>query len=129
MVDLDEAFLAKAQQSFLGAESEFVNGRYDNCANRCYYACFQAAIYALVLEGIRPVGPQAEWGHAFVQSRFAGDLIGRRKRYRASLRDVLSRNLLLRHTADYKVNQVSETQASRALRRTFEFISAIEERR
>ena len=41
-------FLAKAQESLAGAESEFAAGRYNNCANRCYYACFQAAIHALI---------------------------------------------------------------------------------
>ena len=34
-------FLAKAEESLAGAESEYANGRYNNCANRCYYACFQ----------------------------------------------------------------------------------------
>jgi uncharacterized protein (UPF0332 family) len=43
-------YLAKASESLLTAESEFVNGRYNSCANRCYYACFQAAIAALLIE-------------------------------------------------------------------------------
>ena len=33
-------YLEKAVESLAGAESEYVNGRYNNCANRCYYACF-----------------------------------------------------------------------------------------
>ena len=41
-------FLDKAAESFAGAESELANGRFNNCANRCYYACFQAAIVALL---------------------------------------------------------------------------------
>jgi uncharacterized protein (UPF0332 family) len=41
-------YLAKASESLLTAESELVNGRYNSCANRCYYACFQAAIAALL---------------------------------------------------------------------------------
>jgi hypothetical protein len=45
-------YLAKAAESLLSAESEYVNGRYNSCANRCYYACFQAAIAALLQEGI-----------------------------------------------------------------------------
>lgn len=45
-----ELFLLKALDSINGAESEFANRRYDNCANRCYYACFQAAISALLRE-------------------------------------------------------------------------------
>jgi uncharacterized protein (UPF0332 family) len=62
-------YLAKATESLLTAESEFVNGRYNSCANRCYYACFQAAIAALLCEGIRPRG---QWSHEFVQAQFVG---------------------------------------------------------
>ena len=45
-------FLNKSEESLAGAESEYANDRYDNCANRCYYACFQAAIAALLQAGI-----------------------------------------------------------------------------
>ena len=37
-------YLRKAEESLEGANSEFVNGRYNNAVNRCYYACFQAAV-------------------------------------------------------------------------------------
>jgi uncharacterized protein (UPF0332 family) len=62
-------YLAKASESLLTAESEYANGRYNSCANRCYYACFQAAIAALLGEGIRPAG---QWSHEFVQAQFVG---------------------------------------------------------
>jgi uncharacterized protein (UPF0332 family) len=62
------AFLAKAAESLAGATSEFVNGRYDNVANRAYYAALQAAIAALDLAGIHPPGAGVEWSHTFVQS-------------------------------------------------------------
>lgn len=75
------AFLEKARESLAGAESEYVNERYNNCANRCYYACFQAAIHALQQARIRPGGGQ--WGHDFVQGQFIGLLINRRKGYPA----------------------------------------------
>ena len=52
-------YLAKATESLLTAESEFVNGRYNSCANRCYYACFLAAIAALLREGMRPAGQRS----------------------------------------------------------------------
>jgi uncharacterized protein (UPF0332 family) len=48
------AYLEKAIESLAGAESEFANRRYNNCANRCYYAMFQAAIAALMAAGIHP---------------------------------------------------------------------------
>jgi uncharacterized protein (UPF0332 family) len=56
MIDVDDLFLQKAEESLAGAASEFVNARYDNAANRCYYACFQAAISALTREGLQPPG-------------------------------------------------------------------------
>ena len=47
-----EQYLAKALRSLQGAESEFANKRFDNAANRAYYACFQAALAALSNAGI-----------------------------------------------------------------------------
>jgi uncharacterized protein (UPF0332 family) len=69
---------------------------------RCYYSCFQAAIAALLRSGIRPRGRDADWGHGFVQAQFAGVLVGRRKQYGATLRDILPRLLELRERADYE---------------------------
>ncbi len=47
------AYLDKAIESLAGAESEFANRRYNNCANRCYYGMFQAAIAALIVADIQ----------------------------------------------------------------------------
>ena len=121
----DAVYLRKAEESLAGAESEFANGRYHNCANRCYYACFQAAIHALLGATIRPRG-EGNWGHEFVQAEFVGQLINRRKRYPANLCDVLARTIVLRHTADYTTDLVTETQAIRAVRRTREFVAAVQ---
>lgn len=123
-----QVFLMKAMECFAGAESEFAAGRYGNCANRCYYGCFHAAIAALLRDGITLSGPRAIWGHGFVQSQFVGQLINRRKVYPASLHDVLARNLILRHTADYTIEPVTGTQAARAMRRTQVFIEAVASR-
>jgi uncharacterized protein (UPF0332 family) len=118
-------FLTKAIESLLSAESEFVNGRYNSCANRSYYACFQAAIAALLNEGIRP---QGQWSHPYVHARFVGVLINQRKRYDSELRRVLADNQSLRDKADYRPEFVTSTQASRALRRTRQFVTAIRQR-
>jgi hypothetical protein len=67
VITRDDLFLEKARESLAGADSEFAQGRYDNCANRCYYACFQAAIWALDRAGIRPQGASGEWSHAMVR--------------------------------------------------------------
>src|SRR5919106_4795047 len=125
-MDQDGAiYLTKAIESLLTAESEFVNGRYNSCANRCYYACFQGAIAALLSQGIRPSG---QWNHQFVQAQFVGVLINQRKRYDAQLRRVLSDNQSLRDITDYRPEIVTATQPSRALRRTRQFVTAIRQR-
>lgn len=125
MLEASDLYLIKAEESLAGAESEFVNRRYNNCANRCYYSCFQAAISALARAGFRPQGRDGEWGHALVQARFAGDLVNRRKLYPAETRDVLARNLVLRLSGDYEEQPVTETESYRALRRTRGFVEAL----
>jgi uncharacterized protein (UPF0332 family) len=118
-------YVAKATESLQTAESEFANGRYNSCANRCYYACFLAAIAALLREGIRPAG---QWSHAFVQAPFVGVLINQRKRYAPELRRILADNQSLRDKADYRPALVSATQARRALDRTRLFVAAVRQR-
>ena len=115
-------YLVKANESLLTAESEFVNGRYNSCANRCYYACFQAAIAALLREGIRPRG---QWSHEFVQGQFVGVLLNQRHLYDRELRRVLADNQSLRDKADYRPELVTATQAERALRRSRTFVAAL----
>src|SRR5215475_11289319 len=118
-------YLAKASESMLTAKSEFVNGRYNSCANRCYYACFQAAIAALLREGIRPRG---QWSHEFVQGQFVGVLINQRHLYDRELRRVLADNQSLRDKADYRAELVTATQAGRALRRSRTFVATLRQR-
>lgn len=120
-------FLAKATESLATAQSEVANQRYNSCANRCYYACFQAAVAALLRAGVRSPRPDGRWSHAFVQAQFAG-LIVRRKQYPAPLRDALVRLLALRESADYTTDQISQTQALRAVRRAQEFVTAVQRR-
>ena len=76
-IDAGESYLDKARESVTGARVAYEAGRFNNSANRSYYACFQAAIHALILEGIRPPGGSSEWGHDFVPSQFVGNLINR----------------------------------------------------
>jgi uncharacterized protein (UPF0332 family) len=125
MVERDSAFLDRARESLAGAESEFVNGRYNNSANRSYYAVFQAAIYALLAAGIRPLGAVDHWGHDYVQAQFVGQLINRRKRYPADLRNTLEQNYRLRESADYRRDPVSEVRAARAAQRAELFVTAV----
>ncbi len=120
-------YLLKAEESLSGAESEYANRRYQNCANRAYYACYQVAVAALLHASIRPLG--SRWGHDTVQAQFVGELINRRKQYPSSLRDTFERLFLLRQTADYAADLVSEIQAARSLRRARDFVTTIQETR
>jgi uncharacterized protein (UPF0332 family) len=120
-------YLRKALESLAGADSEFANGRYNNCANRCYYACFQAAIAALIRDDIRPPRTNGEWSHDFVRAQVDGVLIHRRKRLPPALRGTLHRDLSLRLTGDYAGDDVSRTEAERAVRRCRYFVEAVQE--
>jgi uncharacterized protein (UPF0332 family) len=124
---MDEAqhYLAKAQESLAGAESELAHHRLNNCARSAYYACFQAAIAALLNEKIPPRDSEDLWGHDVVQARFAGQLIHRRKRYPATLRRTLTDLLGIRHKADYRVASVSQREAAQAVRRAQEFVREV----
>jgi len=125
MTEPELPFLVKAQESLAGAESEFANGRYNNCANRCYYACFQGAIHALMKVGIQPVSRRGQWGHDFVQAEFVGKLVNRRKVYSTDVRNVLAETLALREVADYSGSRLTKKELTRNVRRARSFVEAI----
>ncbi len=108
-------WLVKAEQSLRGAESEFANQRYDNAANRAYYACFHAAIAALIDAGVLTVEGGKTPSHAFVQSAFARELIHRRKSVPSELTSTLLDLLFLRQQADYSSIPLNDVRVKRAL--------------
>jgi uncharacterized protein (UPF0332 family) len=126
MIDPNSFFLDKALESLAGAQSEAANRRFNNVANRCYYATFQAALYALAHAGIQPQG--AQWSHEAVPAAFASQLITRRKLYSADLRDVLDRLHQLRLKADYRRDVVTEREARQALQRAQAFLAQVQTR-
>jgi uncharacterized protein (UPF0332 family) len=125
MIERKRVFLEKVQENLTSAQSEFISGWYNSCARSCYYAVFQAAIYALGQARVRPRRAEGWWGHDFVQAQFNGELINRRKRYPTSLRATLTQNYALRETADYTTDHVTEVRAARAVGRTEAFVEAI----
>ena len=129
MIDIGELYLAKARASLAGAHSELGQRRFDNAANRAYYSCFQAAVAALIWAGLRPPGGAATWDHGFVQARFVGELINRRKRYASDLRDTLSATMRQRHKADYQYDNVTADQAIRMVRRAARFVEEVGSKR
>lgn len=124
MADTRREFLDKAREALLGAESELANRRYNNAANRAYYACFLAAIAALMHDGIRA----EKWEHDFVQARFSGVLIRQRKLYPAHVARYLPDNFDIRRQGDYKPTEVSRSQAQQAVARAKEFVRLVEHR-
>ena len=128
MIEAGGTFLDKARESLIGARIEFEGGRYNNSANRSYYAVFQAGIHALQVEGVRLPPGATEWGHAFVDSQFSGLLVNRRHRYGTNLKAVIRENRKLRRDADYTTDNVSAVRAARALQRAGRFVEAVVQR-
>jgi uncharacterized protein (UPF0332 family) len=119
-------YLAKAWESLAGAESELLHRRFNNCARGAYYACFQAAVAALLEAGLSPRDPAGLWGHDFVQASFVGQLIHRRKHYPATLRRTLTELLGLRYKADYQAASVSQREATQVVQRARAFVQEVE---
>jgi uncharacterized protein (UPF0332 family) len=128
MIQSSGTFLDKARESLAGARVELEGGRYNNSANRSYYAVFQAGIHALQLEGVRLPAGGTEWGHDFVDAQFSGLLVNRRHRYETSLRNVIGDNRSLRKDADYTTSSVSPVRAARALQRAERLVAAVIQR-
>ena len=122
---LQDEYLAKALEGLHGARSELANGRYNNASNRAYFACFQAAIAAMLEAGL-PV--RERWGHDDVQATFAGDLVHRRKFYPSELRGVLNSLYGLRLSGDYQPRPVSRKEAEGSVKRAADFVGRIQER-
>ena len=121
-----QIYLEKAQESLAGAESERGNHRFNNCANRAYYACFQAAIAMLLDAGV-PQPSSGKWRHEFVKAQFVTRFINRTKRYTGALRDPLERCSSLREAADYQRKRINQTEADHTVRRAANFVQTIME--
>ena len=118
-------YLLKAQENLAGAESELTYGRTNSCARSAYYACFHAAIAALLHAGLTAADPVRGWGHDWVHATFVGQLIHRRKMYPARLGRVLPDLLALRHKGDYRTMSVSQREAQQVVRRAQAFVQAV----
>jgi uncharacterized protein (UPF0332 family) len=117
------AYLEKALEALAGAESEAAQKRYNNAANRLCYACFLAAIAALIEAGVDP--GRVRWDHDAVQAQFDGLLIRRRHLYPSDLRGVLASLEILREKADYREAGVSRAAVNLEIRQARRFIAEI----
>lgn len=107
-------YLAKARESLASAEADFGAGRYNSCANRSYYAAFQAAVAVLITHGIGRRG--RSWDHKHVIAEFSGRLV-RRKVVQGELKGYLRELLEARLVADYRDVGVSARPTRRGLER------------
>jgi hypothetical protein len=78
-------------------------------------------------EGIQSAGDR--WSHEAVPGLFDGMLINRRKVYASELRGALDRHHILRLRADYGSQFVTDVEITRLLRRTRDFVAAVQARR
>jgi len=102
-----QAYLAKAHENLAGAEGKLAQGRYNSCARNAYFACFHAALAALLQAGLVSPEPPSGWGHDWVQARFVEQLLG------------------LRHRADHRRASVSQRDAQHAVRQAQRFVQAV----
>ena len=116
-------FLAKARESLASAEADLQAGRFNSAANRAYYATFQAAVAALMEEGVGPRG--ASWDHKFVIREFSGKLVRRRKLVGARFIGVLDSLLTARLHADYRANSIGTKTARRAVKEARGFVTEL----
>ena len=120
MIDPAGLYRAKARESLAGAESELDAQRYNNAVKLAYFACYQAAVAALIRAGARRSGSDVEWRHDFVQAE-----IRRRRVVPAELGSVLLDTMRLRHLADYAPRSVSERNARQTVARARSFAAAL----
>lgn len=118
-------YLAKAEECLAGAKSELAGGRFNNTANRGYYASFHAAIAALIDEGIRPASSRRLWEHEFVQARSIGQLINRAKVYPLVIRRTLNDLQSVRHRADYGRENITSEEARLVYERARAFVAFV----
>ncbi len=100
---MKQEFLNKAEENLKIAQMSFEHECYNACANRAYFASFQAAIAALISRG----AGRGKFDHKWVQAEFSEKLIKRKKIYPARLKFWLMKMQLLRNKADYEHRHVS----------------------
>ena len=118
---METVFFEKAKVNFEAARICFENGLYDPCANRAYYAAFQAAISALINKGIK----REKFDHKWVQAEFSEKLIKIQKVYPSKLKSYLIEMQLIRNRADYEGHHVNRRNASEQMSRAEEMLMYI----
>ncbi len=80
-------WLDKANENLAAAQLCFDHGHFNACANRLYYAMFQAGIAAMVKHDL--LKPDTRVAHDWLQANFSEQLIRHRKVFPAKFRSYL----------------------------------------
>jgi uncharacterized protein (UPF0332 family) len=115
-------FASKAKENLAAAQLLFDHGLYNASANRAYYAAFQAALVALARAKVLD---QSRVSHETAQSKFAAELIHRRKIYPSHLKSYLMDLQRVRDSADYQLVAVSKKVALMQLKPAKEFVEIL----
>ncbi len=124
MSETAQKYLEKSKESLASAKDDLAKKRFNSCANRAYYACYQAAVALLLKYNVTPAGEKELRKHGAVQSQIAV-LIKRKKILPTNQRDVLSELIGVRITADYFASSVPKRAAKQALKKAEEFVKLI----
>ena len=117
-------YLSKALASLAGADAELARELFNNAVNRAYYACYQAAVAALVADGVEPE-LEDFWPHDVVHAQFAKLLVDERGRYPRRLRATLKAVFDERLKADYEPDVIGAGTADEAVRRARDFVQEV----
>ena len=102
----------------------YTNGLYNACANRAYYAMFQAAVGMLMTKGF-VFEQKQHFDHAKVLAMFANEFINRKKVFQSKFKSHLYDAQIIRGMADYEIRMISRKRAHRQLTKVKELTDAI----
>ncbi len=119
---MKKEFLSKAKENLKIAAISLDHEYYNACANRAYFAAFQAAIAALISRGAE----RGKFDHKWVQAEFSRKLIKRQKIYPAKLKSYLLEMQIIRNRADYEQHHVNRKTAFKQSSMAEEMVRIIE---
>jgi uncharacterized protein (UPF0332 family) len=118
---MQKIYLEKAKENLKIAQISFEYECYNACANRAYYAAFQAAVAALSDKGYK----KGKFDHKWVQAEFNEKLIKRQKVYPSCMRSYLLEMQMIRNRADYESNCVNRKTAFQQMTKALEMLECI----
>ena len=124
MSETVQKYLEKSEEGLASSRDDLAKKRFNSCANRSYYACYQAAVALLLKHNVTPTGERGTWTHEALQAQVS-ILIRRRKVLPAEHKTTLPELMAARLIADYESESVSKTRAGRILKKAEKFVNLI----